>query len=140
MPRTGASVGAVPAQPSTARFGGPGSRRARLRLGAVLLLGLQAALYLVLAVRLYFFPTLSPVASGLLGIALALAALVYGLLARAVARQSRPWHLVAVGVCALGALLAVSTAMGWPDWTALAVNLLALGLLLGCVPRRTATT
>lgn len=102
----------------------------------MLLLGLLAAIYLVLAVRLYFFPDASAVASGLVALVFAMAALVYGLVTRAVVRQSRIGHILAAIVAALGAVFSLSAAMEWPDWVTLGVNLAAFGLLLGCVPRR----
>lgn len=124
------------APPPTA--GGAGSARARLRLGAALLLGLLAATYLVLAVRLALFPEASALASGLVALVFALAALVYVLVTRAVVKQSRIGHILAAVVAALGAVFSLSAAMEWPDWVTLVVNLAAFGLLLGCVPRKTA--
>lgn len=120
--------------------GAPGSVRARLRLGAAALLGLLAALYLVLAVRLYFFPDGSAVASGVVAIAFGVGALVHGLLARAVVKQSRGGHILAAVVCLSGAVLSISVAMAWPDWASLLVNLVGLGLLLSCVPSRATPT
>lgn len=108
-----------------------------MRLGAALLLGLLAAVYLALGVRLYFFPSGSAVASGLVGVAFGVGALVYGVLTRAVVRHSRPGHIVAAVVAALGAVLSVSGSMQWPDWVTLAVNVAAFVLLLGSVPART---
>lgn len=130
----------MPSKPVTpsASSGGPGSARARLRLGAVVLLGLLAALYLGLAVLLYLAPTGTAVGSGLVGVALAAAGLVYGLLARAVVRQSRAGHLTAAVVCAVGAVLSISAAMAWTDWATLGVNVAAFAMLLGCVPRKRA--
>ena len=116
--------------------GGAGSVRARLRLGAAALLGLLAALYLVLAVRLYFRPFGSVVASGVVAILLGVGALVYGLLIVAVVKKSRGGHILAAVVCLIGAVLSISVAMAWPDWAALVVNVVSAGLLLGCVPRR----
>ena len=117
--------------------GGAGSVRARWRLVAAALLGLLSALSLVLAVRLYFFlPSRSVAASGVVALLLGVGALVYGLLARAVLKQSRGGHILAVVVCLSGAVLSVSVAMAWPDWAALVGNVVAAGLLLGCVPRR----
>lgn len=126
--------GAVPKEPaaSASLSGGLGSRRARLRLIAVVLLGGLTVLYLVFAIRLSFLPAVT----GILGIAFAVAALGYGLLARAVAKQSRGGHITAVVVTVIGAILAVSAGMEWLDWLVLAANLAAFGVLLGCVPRR----
>ncbi len=130
--------GAVPKEraASASLSGGPGSRRARLRLIAVVLLGGLTVLYLVFAIRLSFLPAVDPAVTGILGIAFAVAALGYGLLARAVAKQSRGGHITAVVVTVLGAILAVSAGMEWLDWLVLAANLAAFGVLLGCVPRR----
>jgi lysylphosphatidylglycerol synthetase-like protein (DUF2156 family) len=125
----------VPAQPET---GTAGSTRARLRLVAALLLGLLTVLSLGLALRLYFVPPGNAVASALLGVVLAVVALAYGLLLRAVLRQSRVGHILAVVACALGAVLAMSDGMAWLDWTVLGVNAIAAAVLLGCVPRRPA--
>lgn len=107
-----------------------------MRLGAVVLLGLLAVLYVGLAIRLYFFAAANVVTSGLLGLVLALVGVVYLLLARAVVRQSRIGHIVAVLFCAVAAILAIVPGMGWPDWLALIANVVAFVLLLGCVPRR----
>jgi hypothetical protein len=130
----------VPKQPvaSASSSGGPGSTRARLRLVAVLLLGVLTALYLVFAVRLYVVPAVDPVVTGLIGVAFAVVAVVYGVLTRAVAKQSRVGHVIAIVVAALGALLSISVGMEWLDWVVLLVNLGAFGVLLGCVPRRRA--
>lgn len=113
-----------------------GATRARLRLGAVLALGLLALGGLMLAIRLYFFPDGSAVASAIVGIGFGVGALAYGLLAWAVVRQSRGWHLVAAVTCAVAAVLAIRAGMAWPDWLILGVNVAAFGLLLGCVPRK----
>ncbi|MFT4110724.1 hypothetical protein [Propionicimonas sp.] len=126
MPPTSAAPSAVPAS----------ARRARLRLLAVVLLGLLAALYLVLAVRLYFFPPFDSVTGGLLGVFLALVAGAYLLLTRAVVRQSRVGHVLAIVVCAVAAVLGLTAEMSWLDWAVLAANVVTLGLLLGCLPRR----
>ncbi len=132
----------MPAQPASpiARSAAPGSARARLRLGAVVLLGLLAALYLVLAALLSLTtPSGSAVAGGLVRVALTAAALTYGALAWAVVRQSRAGHIAATVVCALGAVLSLSAAMAWTDWATFAVNLAALAMLLASVPRRAAS-
>lgn len=138
--RGGRYGGPVPKQPvaSASSSGGPGSTRARLRLVAVLLLGVLTALYLVFAVRLYVVPAVDPVVTGLIGVAFAVVAVVYGVLTRAVAKQSRVGHVIAIVVAALGALLSISVGMEWLDWVVLLVNLGAFGVLLGCVPRRRA--
>nr|WP_300145045.1 hypothetical protein [Propionicimonas sp.] len=128
----------LPTDSAPAAPGGPGSTRARLRLGAVLLLGLLAVLYLALAIRLYFFTTTNAVTGGLLGLALAAVGILYGLLTRAVFRQSRVGHIVAIVVCAAAAVLSIVPGMAWPDWLALGTNAIAFVLLLGCVPRRAA--
>ena len=101
------------APPRPAASGGPGSLRARLRLGAALALGLLAALSLVLAVWLYFFAPGSQVAAGIVGVGFGVAALVYGLLTRAVVARSRVGHLIAGAVCLAGAVFSVSASMGW---------------------------
>jgi hypothetical protein len=126
-------VPSKPVPPATSA-GAPGSVRARLRLAAVVLLALLTIAYLLLAVRLYFFPTGSAVGSGVVGVVFGVAALAYGLLARAVVKQSRAGHIAAAVVCAVGAVLSVSAAMAWPDWTTLGINAASFCLLLGCVP------
>ncbi len=119
--------------------GGPGSVRARLRLAAVVVLGLLVAGAAFLCVRFLLF---APAALGGFSTVLSLffgsAAVAYGLLARAVVRQSRVGHLLALGGCGLGALLSVSPGMTWPDWMVLVLNLVAIALLLACIPRRRA--
>jgi hypothetical protein len=110
-----------------------------LRLIAVVLLGGLTVLYLVFAIRLSFLPAVDAAVTGILGIAFAVAALGYGLLARVVAKRSRGGHITAVVVTVLGAILAVSAGMEWLDWLVLAANLAAFGVLLGCVPRRAAS-
>ncbi|MCA0295308.1 MAG: hypothetical protein LCH96_08395 [Actinobacteria bacterium] len=128
----------MPSKPVTpaAPTGGPGSTRARLRLGAVVLLGLLGLLYLGLAVLLYLAPQGTAVGSGLVGLVLAAAALTYGLLARGVVKQSRAGHVTAAMVCAIAAVLSISAAMAWTDWATLGVNVAAFAMLLGCVPRK----
>ncbi|MCB0911874.1 MAG: hypothetical protein KDB60_09715 [Propionibacteriaceae bacterium] len=127
----------MPKQPEQPQArGGEGSLRARLRLVAVVLLGLLTATYLVLAVKLYFFPAVEAVASGLFGIVLAVIALLYALATRAVLRQSRVGHLLAVVLCVLAVVLGLTPGMTWIDWTVLGVNLVAVAVLLGCVPRK----
>lgn len=118
--------------------GGPGSLRARLRLAAVVLLGLLALTYLGLGVRLYFFPAGEAVASGLVAVVLGLAALTYLLVTRAVIRQSRLGHILAIVVCGLAAVLGVAPGMTWLDWVVFGVNVATAGLLLGCIPRKAA--
>jgi hypothetical protein len=100
------------------------------------LLGLLALAYLVLAVRVYFFPEVQTVASAIVGVGLGVGALAYALLVRVVVKQSRVGHIVAAVVCALAAVLSIHAGMAWPDWVLLTVNLVAFGLLLGCVPRK----
>jgi hypothetical protein len=100
------------------------------------LLGLLAVLYVGLAIRLYFFAAANVVTSGLLGLVLAAVGIGYGLLSRAVVRQSRIGHIVAVLLCAVAAILAIVPGMEWPDWLALAANTVAFVLLLACIPRR----
>ncbi len=124
------------APPRPAASGGPGSLRARLRLGAALALGLLAALSLVLAVWLYFFAPGSQVAAGIVGVGFGVAALVYGLLTRAVVARSRVGHLIAGAVCLAGAVFSVSASMGWQEWTLLLVNLASFAMIAGSVPRR----
>ena len=119
--------------------GGPGSPRARLRLAAVVLLGLLTLTYLGLGVRLYFFPAGGAVASGLVAVVLGLAALTYLLVTRAVIRQSRLGHILAIVVCGVAAVLGVTPGMTWLDWAVLGVNVATAGLLLGCIPRKAAT-
>ncbi|MGC3994890.1 MAG: hypothetical protein QM779_12380 [Propionicimonas sp.] len=125
--------------PTTSAAPSPGPtsvRRARTRLLAVVLLGVLAALYVALAVRLYFFPSFDAVISGLFGVFLALVAGAYLLLTRAVVRQSRVGHVLAIVVCAVAAVLGLTVDMSWLDWGVLAANVVAFVLLLGCVPRR----
>lgn len=131
-------MGVVPkpeASPTVAT-GGPGSRRARLRLVAVVLLGLLTMTYLALGVKLYFFPAGDAVASGLLAVVLGVVALVYLLVTRAVIRQSRVGHILAIVVCVVAIVLAIAPGMTWIDWTVLGANLIAAGALFGCLPRK----
>ncbi len=131
-------MGVVPKQEATpaAATGGPGSLRARLRVVAVALLGLLTVTYLVLGVRLYFFPAGEAAASGLVGIVMGAVAVAYLLVTRAVVRQSRAGHILAIVVCAAAILLGITPGMTWIDWTALGLNVAAAGALLGCVPRK----
>lgn len=99
-------------------------------------MGLLAVLYLVLAIRVYFFPADQAVASAIAGVLFLLGAVVYGMLTWAVVRQSRAGHILAAVVCVLGAVLAINAAMAWPDWVILGVNAVAFGMLLGSVPRK----
>ena len=110
--------------------------RARLRLLAVVLLGLLTAIPLILAVKLYFFPDGSAVAGGLVGVLFGLSALAYGLARSAVVRQSRGGQIAAVVWCVIGAVLQISVTMAWPEWTLLGLNVVAAGVLVGCVPER----
>lgn len=75
---------------------------------------------------------------GLFGVVLAVVAVLYVLAARAVLRQARVGHILAIVLCVLGMVLGVTPSMSWLDWTVLAANLVAAGALLGCVPRRPA--
>jgi hypothetical protein len=102
----------------------------------VVLLGLLAVLYLALAIRLYFFAGTNAVAGGLVGLILAAVGILYALLTRAVFRQSRVGHIVAVVLCAVAAILSIVPGMAWPDWLALGANAAAVVVLLGCIPRR----
>ena len=118
--------------------GRPGSARARLRLGVVVLLALLAALWAVLGLRLLVAPP-GGIASSLasvIGLFYLVDALVYGLSARWVALQKRWGHIVAIAVLAINLLLGFTAQMTWLEWTLLAVNLVTLGLLIATVPRR----
>lgn len=126
------------ASATSAPSGGPGTLRARLRLGAVLLLGVLIVWAVVLAVRLYFVPPFDAVLGALLGVLFGVVTLVYGLLTWAVVKQRRVGHILAIVVCSLAVVFAIAPNMQWIDWVFLAVNLAAAGLLLGCVPRRAA--
>ena len=118
--------------------GGPGSARARLRLGGVVLLALLAALWAVLGLRLFVAPP-AAIASSLasvVGLFYLVDALVYGLAARWVAVQKRWGHIVAMVVVAINLLLGFTAQMTWLEWALLAVNVVTLGLLIPTVPRR----
>ena len=106
----------------------------------MVLLGALTAIYMGLAVRLYFFPPIGAVVGSLIGLALAGIALVYLLSTRAVLRQSRLAHIVAIVVCALAVLLGVSTPdLTWLEGSVIAVNLSAAVMLGGCLPRKPTT-
>lgn len=108
-----------------------------MRLAAVVVLGLLVAGSAAFAVRLLLFaPAILGAFSTVLAVFFAALAVGYLLLARAVVRQSRAGHILAIAACGLVALLSVSAGMDWPDWIALGLNVAGLGLLLGCVPRR----
>jgi hypothetical protein len=115
-----------------------GSARARLRLGAVLVLAALAAVWAVLAVRLYFLPPagVSPTVAALLGLLSGLNAVAYGLAGRWVALRRRWGQFVAIALVALNVLLGITAGMTWLEWSVLALNLVALGLLAATVPRR----
>ncbi len=118
--------------------GGPGSGRARLRLGVVVLLGVLAALWTVLGLRLFIAPPAGIASSlaSLLGLFYLLDALVYGLAARWVALRRRWGHIIAIVVVALNLLLGFTAQMTWLEWTLLLVNVASLALLSVTVPRR----
>jgi hypothetical protein len=126
------TVGAVPQLPDTA-----GSARARMRLIAVLLLGLVTAYWAVLAVWLLFLPegmqgataavvmgALSLVWAGLNGLA------TWGVFAR-----RRGLHFVAIVVAALGLLQPASDVTYWLSWLLFTVSLATVALLAATIPR-----
>ena len=118
--------------------GGPGSARARLRLGVVVLLALLAALWTVLGLRLFIAPpaVIASSLASIVGLFYLIDALVYGLAARWVAVQKRWGHIVAIVVVAINLLLGFTAQMAWLEWALLAVNVVTLALLSVTVPRR----
>ena len=118
--------------------GGPGSARARWRLGVVVLLALLSALWAVLGLRLFVAPPAGIVSSfvALVGLFYLIDALAYGLCARWVAVQKRWGHIVAIVVAAVNVLLGFTTQMTWLEWVLLVANVVALVLLSVTVPPR----
>lgn len=103
----------------------------------MLLLGLLAAYWAVSAVWLLAQPldASGALMAGVLGAILVPVAAVYGLVTWGTARRSRGWHLAALVVAALGALLSFTTAMSWQNVALAAVNLAVLVLLALTIPR-----
>ncbi len=118
--------------------GGPGSTRARLRLVAVALLALLAAVWAFIGLRLYFAPPagISGTIAALIGLVAVADALAYGLAARWVATRKRWGHFLAIGVVALNLLFGFTAGMTWLEWSVLAINVVVLALLLATVPLR----
>ena len=118
--------------------GGPGSARARWRLGVVVLLALLAALWAALGLRLFIAPPAGIAASlaSVVGLFYLVDAVVYGLAARWVAVQKRWGHIVAIMVVAINLVLGFTTQMTWLEWTLLGANVATLVLLSVTVPRR----
>lgn len=103
-----------------------------------MLLALLAALWGVIAVRMFVAPPTGIAASfaSTIGLFYGVDALAYGLSARWVAVQKRWGHIVAVVVVALNLLLGFTAQMSWLEWALLAANVVALLLLGLTVPRR----
>lgn len=123
----------VPKAPDTAA-----SVRARMRLVAVVLLGLIAGYLVVNAFALMLLPetTVGAAYAVGFGVAVLFIAVLYGLSAWLVARRVRWGHIAAIVVSGLGFLLSFGTVSGWVMWVAALVQVVALVLLILTVPRR----
>ncbi len=123
----------MPKAPDTA-----GSGRARMRLVAVVLLGLITGYLVVNAFALMLLPetTVGAAYAVWFGVAVLAIAVFYGLSAWWVARRARRGHIIAIVVAGLGFLLSFGTLPGWLMWAAAILQLAALVLLVLTVPRR----
>jgi hypothetical protein len=124
---------AVPQAPDIA-----GSARARLRLVAVVLLGLITGYLVVNAFGLMLLAetAVGAVYAVWIGVVLLAIGVLYGLSAWWVARRLRWGHIVAIVVTGLGFLLSFGTLAGWAMWVAALLQLATLLLLVLTVPRR----
>jgi len=134
--RSAAAKSAKSPEPGAA--GGPGSARARLRLAAVVLLGLLAALWAVLGLRMLVAPPAGMLSSfaAVVGMFYLVGALAYGLAARWVGMRKRWGQIIAIVVVALNLVLGFAAQMTWLEWLLVGVNIVALALLLATMPRR----
>lgn len=104
----------------------------------MVLLGLLAALWAVLGLRLLVAPPAGMLSSfaAVVGLLYLVGALAYGLAARWVGVRKRWGHIIAIVVVALTVALGFSAKMTWLEWLLVGVSIVTLGLLLATVPRR----
>ncbi len=103
----------------------------------MVLLGLLAALWAVLGLRLLVAPPAGMLSSfaAVVGLFYLVGALAYGLAARWVGVQKRWGQILAIVVVALNVVLGFTAQMTWLEWLLVGVNIVTLGLLLATMPR-----
>lgn len=103
----------------------------------MLVLGVLAAAWAFIGLRLYFAPpaAISATIASLIGLVGLAEALAYGLAARWAAVQKRWGHFFAIALVVVNLLFGFTTGMTWLEWSVVGANLAALALLLATVPR-----
>lgn len=114
-----------------------GSTRARLRLLAVLVLGMIVAYWGIYAIYLLFLPEGSPgaIVAVMIGAACLILAGIYALITWGTAKRIRGLHIAAIVVTAL-AVFSPFGGQAWDVWLVAAVNLVALVMLAMSIPHK----